>query len=111
MNGIEAGVLLRFYTNEGRKHGHIALHEWLLEKARAMGIQGGSAFRAIAGYGRHGTLHEEHFFELAADLPIEVDFVVSDRQADALLEVLRGEQVRVFYARIPAQFGMIGGPP
>jgi PII-like signaling protein len=29
-----------------------------------LGIHGGSAFKAIAGFGRHGVLHEDHFFEL-----------------------------------------------
>ena len=37
----------------------------VLEQAKKQGVRGGSAFRAIAGFGRHGILHEEHFFELA----------------------------------------------
>ena len=101
------GTLLRFYLHESRMHKHIALYEWLLEQARAMGVKGGSAFRAIAGFGRHGMLHEEHFFELAADLTIEVEFAVTDAEADALIDLLRREQVSVFYARTPAQFGAI----
>jgi PII-like signaling protein len=69
------------------------LHEWLLEQAKALGIHGGSAFRAIAGFGRHGILHEEHFFELAANLTVEVEFVVDDDKAAALLDLLRRERV------------------
>jgi PII-like signaling protein len=103
------GTLLRFYVHENRKHHHIALYEWLLEKAKSMGIHGGSAFRAIAGYGRHGILHEEHFFELAAAMTIEVEFVVTDEEADKLLSLLKGERISVFYARIPAEFGTIEG--
>ncbi len=71
------GTLLRFYVHENRTHRHIALFEWLLEQAKKMEIHGGSAFRAIAGFGRHGILHEEHFFELAADMTVAVEFVVS----------------------------------
>ena len=103
------GTLLRFYVHENRKHRHRLLYEWLLEQAKALGIHGGSAFRAIAGFGRHGILHEEHFFELAADLTVEVEFVVSDEEAEKLLAHLREEQVSVFYARIPAEFGAIAG--
>lgn len=103
------GTLLRFYVHEDRKHRHIALHEWLLEQAKAMGIHGGSAFRAMAGYGRHGVLHEEHFFELAAAMTIEVEFVVSDEEAEKLLSLLRRERISVFFARIPAEFGTIDG--
>jgi PII-like signaling protein len=107
------GVLLRFYVHENRKHGHVPLYEWLLGEARKLGIHGGSAFRAIAGYGRHGVLHEEHFFELAGDLPVEIDFAIAEAEADRLLALLRSEGVDIFYARIPIEFGTIAGdkPP
>jgi PII-like signaling protein len=103
------GTLLRFYVHENRLHRHIALYEWLLEQAKALGIRGGSAFRAIAGFGRHGILHEEHFFELAAETTIVVEFVVTDDEAKRLLELLTSERVSVFYARVPAEFGAIAG--
>ena len=103
------GTILRFYVHENRTHRHVALFEWLLEQAKKLGIQGGSAFRAVAGYGRHGILHEEHFFELAADLTIEVEFVVTDEEADKLFELLRRERVSIFYARVPAEFGIVEG--
>ncbi|HEX4524904.1 MAG TPA: DUF190 domain-containing protein [Casimicrobiaceae bacterium] len=103
------GTILRFYVHESRIHHHVALFEWLLEQAKKTGIHGGSAFRAIAGFGRHGILHEEHFFELAADLTIGVEFVVTDAEADALLALLRRERVSIFYVRIPAEFGTIEG--
>jgi len=103
------GKLLRFYVHESRKHAHIALYEWLLEQARAMGIHGGSAFRAIAGFGRHGVLHEEHFFELAADMTVEVEFVVTDEEAERMLDLVRREGIDLFYACIPATFGTMDG--
>jgi PII-like signaling protein len=101
------GIHLRFYTYERRKHGAALLYEWLLEFARGRGIHGGSAFRAIAGYGRHGRLHEQHFFELAADTPVLVEFICSETEADALIAALRGENVHLFYARLPADFDTI----
>jgi len=103
------GTLLRFYVHENRTHHHIALFEWLLEQAKKMGIHGGSAFRALAGFGRHGILHEEHFFELAADMTVAVEFVVSDAEADKLLSLLRQERVSIFYFRVAAEFGAIEG--
>jgi PII-like signaling protein len=102
------GTHLRFYTYENRKHGGALTYEWLLEFAKARGIHGGSAFRAIAGFGRHGKLHEQHFFELAGDVPVLVEFIVSDTEADALLSALRDEKVTLFYARLPAEFDSIG---
>jgi PII-like signaling protein len=103
------GTLLRFYVHENRKHDHILLYEWLLEQAKKLGIHGGSAFRAIAGFGRHGVLHEEHFFELAGDLTIEIDFAVSETEADQLLALIRRENIRVFYARSPIEYGVVDG--
>ena len=105
------GTILRFYVHENHTHHHVALFEWLLEQAKKLGIHGGSAFRAIAGFGRHGVLHEEHFFELANDLTIAVEFVVSDDEADKLLALLRNEKVNVFYARTVAEFSVIDGKP
>ncbi len=103
------GTCLRFYVHENRRlHGRLA-YEWLLEQAKKLGIHGGSAFRAIAGYGRHGVLHEDHFFELAGDLPVEVLFFVTDEEADRLLDLVRAENVSIFYARMPVEFGVING--
>ena len=42
-------VALRFYMHQPRKHGKLLLFEWLLERAKALGIHGGSAFFAEAG--------------------------------------------------------------
>jgi len=103
------GTYLRFYMHENRKHHHVLLYEWLLEKAKQIGIHGGSAFRAIAGYGRHGILHEQHFFELAGDLTVTMEFLLSDEEAKRLLELIEREQVRVFYAKFPAEFAMTEG--
>ncbi len=104
------GTYLRFYMHENRKHRGVLLYEWLLETAKKAGIHGGSAFRAIAGYGRHGVLHEQHFFELAGDLTVEVEFLLSEEQSRMLLGLLQQEKVSLFYAKAPAEFGLVGAP-
>jgi uncharacterized protein len=103
------GTLLRFYVHEKRKLGHIPLYDWLLDEARRLGIHGGSVFRAIAGFGRHGIRHDERFFELAGDLPVAVDFAVSDADAQRLLDAIAQESVGVFYVRVPVEYGVVGG--
>lgn len=100
------GTHLRFYTYENRHTHGEPTYEWLLEQARKLGIHGGSAFRAIAGYGRHGQLHEQHFFELAGEQPVLVEFIVDDAQARALFALLRQEGQALFYARLPAEYGI-----
>ncbi len=101
------GSFLRFYVHEGQRHRRRLLWEWLLEQANALGIRGGSAFRAMAGFGRHHVLHESTFFELAGTLTVEVEFIVSDEEAHKLLELVRAERIRLFYACVPALFGVI----
>jgi uncharacterized protein len=101
------GSFLRFYVHEGERHGRRLVWEWLLEQANALGIRGGSAFKAMAGFGRHHVLHESTFFELAGSLTVEVEFIVSDEEAQRLLAVLQGERIRLFYACVPALFGVI----
>ena len=104
------GTYLRFYGQEGKTHHHLLASEWLLEQAKKMGLHGGSAFKAAAGFGRHGMLHEDHFFELAGKLPVMVEFVVSDEEADRFLTFLQAEELSLFYLRMPAEFGTIKGP-
>jgi len=101
------GCFLRFYVREDQRVHRTLLWEWLLQQASRLGIRGGSAFRAMAGFGSHRVLHEDHFFELAGTLTIEVEFIVTDEEMEQLLALLRQESVRVFYARIPAAFGVI----
>jgi PII-like signaling protein len=103
------GVQLRFYTYENRRHRGLLVYEWLLETARKQGIAGGSAFRAIAGFGRHQQLHEQHFFELAGEEPVLVEFVVEQAQAESLLAIIAAEGLGVFHARSPVEFGPVGG--
>ena len=103
------GTYLKFYVHENRKHHHVLIYEWLLEQAKNIGIEGGSAFRSIAGFGRHGVLHEEHFFELAGDLAVEVVFVVSDEQAERFLALIRAEKLSLFYVRMPIDYGVVNG--
>ena len=78
-------------------------------RPKQLGIHGGSAFRAIAGFGRHGVLHEEHFFELAGDLTVEIDFAVSDDDAQRLIDRLAAERISIFYVRIPIEYGTVEG--
>ena len=91
-----------------QRHNSVLLFEWLLEQGKKTGIGGGTAVRAIAGYGRHGRLHEETFFDLAGDLPVEVEFLLSEDQAAALLNLLLEQKISLFYVKIPAEYGVSG---
>ncbi len=97
------GVYLKLYVPQTVKHDGTLLYEWLLKQAHGMGIHGGSVFRAVACFGRHGRLHEEHFFELAGDLPVTVEFFATDDAILKLLTLLKNEQISLFYIKLPAE--------
>lgn len=105
---VSHGVRLTFYCHARARHHDMLVTEWLLQQARRLGIGGGSVFRATAGYGRHGVLHEDAFFELADDLPAKVEFVLDADQAEPLLASVRAADVDVVYARAAVDFAVLG---
>lgn len=91
--------LLSFYVSEKQHHAGKPLYEWLLEQAKSQGISGGSAFRSIAGFGRHRRMHEDTFFELAGELAVKVEFIIDEAQAEKLLDVLHAADLKMLYTR------------
>jgi uncharacterized protein len=102
------GVLLRIFVLQGQQHQGELLYDWLLRSARSLGITGGAAFREIAGYGRHERLHEQSFFELAGDLPVEVLFAMTEVDAERFLDLLARETPSLFCIKSECEFGHIG---
>lgn len=100
------GVFLKLFVPQTEKYDGKLLYEWLLQEARDSGIAGGSVFRAMAGFGRHGTLHEEHFFELAGNVPLTVEFFADSQAVDCLLSSLQAHGISLFYIRQTATAGV-----
>lgn len=103
------GMYLKFYAQENRRHGDRLLYEWIVELARKLELPGCSVFHAIAGYGHHGQMHRQAFFELQGDLPVEIVFVLTVEQADLLLSKLREAKIDLFWVRMPVEFGFLAG--
>lgn len=102
-------VALRLYVHHTRKHRGAMLFEWILEQAKAMRIHGGSAFCATAGYGRHGVIHEQRFVEIPADLPIVIEFIVSEDESNRLIDFLRQNEIKAFCTRTMTDLIFING--
>ena len=100
------GICLKLFVSEAQRHNGELLYEWLLERVKNMGVSGGTAFRASAGFGRHGKLHEETFFELAGELPMEIEFMVSEQQAEQIMRLLKANGLKLFYVKMPAEYGV-----
>ncbi len=101
------GSFLRFYVTQGHRLHGSPLWEWLLVTANAMGVRGGSAFHAMAGFGRRQVMHEDRFFELGGSLIVEVEFIVTPQEKRDLFARLEQEDLHLFYADIPATFGVL----
>lgn len=99
--------LLTFYVSEKQHHAGMLAYEWLLKEARELGVLGGSVFRAIAGFGRHGRLHDEVFLELAGELAVRVDFVLDEKLAEQVLQRVRSQGMNIFYVRHTVESGVI----
>lgn len=98
-------VCLQVFMSEASRHHGKLTYEWLLDQAQELGISGGSAFRALAGFGRHGR-HDIGFFELAGELPVVVVFFVESSMADQLLKTLSEAGLKLVYAKLPAEIGI-----
>ena len=101
------GCSLRFYMHEKARHRGVLLYDWLLGQAKTHGIHGGSAFLAMAGFGRHGVLHEHQFIELQGDLPVMVEFLVTEEEARQILDLIRQDGTHLFWVKTPAEFGIL----
>lgn len=101
------GFLLTFFSAQDRRVAGRPVASWLLDLAQRLGIGGGTVLAASEGMGHDRRLHMARFFELA-DQPLEVQFVVSAAQADALMAVVAQADVRLFYTRTPLEYGVLG---
>lgn len=98
-------VIIRMYVQENARYRGELVYEWILERAKAIGVPGGTALRGIAGFGRHGVLEQEGFFELTPNLPILLQFVCTAEEGDALVARLGAEGMSVFYTRSVVEAG------
>jgi len=101
-------VYLKFFVIESQRQDGQLLYQWLLREASALGLPGGSAFRAVAGFGRHHVLHEARFYELAGELPMEVVFVTEREQADQLIARVASAGLSLFHYLMVAESGTTG---
>ena len=101
-------VYLKFFVIESQRHDGQLVYQWLLREASALGLPGGSAFRAVAGFGRHHVLHEARFYELAGELPMEVVFVTEREQADQLIARVASAGLSLFHYLMVAESGTTG---
>ena len=113
-------VLMRIFTGETKKYGHIPLYEALVELFRKEGFAGATVFRGVAGFGARSVLHTATILQLSEDLPVLVEVVDTAEQmgrlegiVDEMVEegLVTFEKVRVLrYAPRPGGLRKTRGP-
>jgi len=69
------GHLLRIFVGESDRHDNMPLYEWIVRKAREMGLAGATVLRGLEGFGAHSRIHTAKILRLSTDLPIVVEIV------------------------------------
>ncbi len=101
------GCQLTFYTRQDRKHGSASLADWIMHKARDLGLDGATLIVANGGLGRDHKLHSARFFELG-EQPVLIQIILPETEAQRLLTAVKAEGLRVFYVKTPVEFGVTG---
>ena len=101
------GYQLVFFTQLKRTHGLLSIAEWLTKEAKQLGVSGVTVSVAQGGYGRDGKYQSARFFE-TGEQPIEVTMALSDEAAERLFARIAAEGLRIFYTKVPVEFGITG---
>lgn len=101
------GYQITFFTQQDREHHGRRMGEWLLGLAKELHLRGATLSAAIEGVDHTGRVHSAHFFELA-DQPLTIVFILTADEADRLFSRLEAENVRLFYVKVPVEFGTTG---
>ncbi len=78
-------VLMRVFTGESKKFGHVPLYEALVELFRREGLAGATVLRGVSGFGAHRVYHTHKLLELSSDLPMVIEVVDSQEKIDAVM--------------------------
>lgn len=70
----KAKILTVYLDEADHWHGR-PLYLVLLERLKSAGLSGATAFRAVAGFGVHRTMHSSGILDLSANLPVAVQAI------------------------------------
>jgi PII-like signaling protein len=87
----EEGYLLRIFIGESDRHDGKLLYEWIVLKAREVGLAGATVMRGMMGFGAHSRLHTFKIERLSQDLPIIVEIVDTREKLESFLAVIDKE--------------------
>ena len=104
MNGFQ----INFYTLQNREYQHQPISDWLVEQAQILKIRGVTVIHGAESFGRDGKLHSARFFE-QAEQPVIVVMVVTEQEAESILDLVKEAGIKMFYTKTLVEFGVVGG--
>lgn len=86
---MKAWKQLTIYIGESDHWHYQPLYLAIIEAARQRGLAGATVTRAIAGYGKHSTIHTTQLWELSSDLPIVVTIIDAEEAIADFIPVVQ----------------------
>ena len=83
MHLSENGCLLRIMIGESDKYGRKPLYEWLVLKARELGLAGATVMRGMMGFGANSCIHTSKILRISDDLPVIIEIVDTRENLEA----------------------------
>jgi PII-like signaling protein len=90
MHAPQPAMLLRIYTEEGRKGAQGPLYEEIVMTAREAGLAGATVLRGPMGYGHSHRVHTAKILDLSVKLPLVIEIVDAEDKIRAFLGQLDG---------------------
>lgn len=78
-------VLCRFHLTSVVRHGAEPLYQWVVARARELGVQGGTVLKGFMGLGADGRVIQENPWRLTQEVPVIVEVVDGPRHVERLL--------------------------
>ncbi len=82
------GCLLRILIGESSRHEGKHLYEWIVIKARELGVAGATVTRGMMGYGANSRIKTTSILRLSEDLPVIIELVDEEGKLEDFLEVI-----------------------
>src|SRR5437016_14626156 len=84
----EKALLLRIFIGESDRHGHQALYEAIVMRAREVHLAGATVLRGPMGFGKSSRVHTSKIIRLSMDLPLVIEIVDSEEKINSFLPLL-----------------------
>jgi hypothetical protein len=81
-------TILRIYFGESDRVKRTPFSDYVVQRARALGMAGCTVMRAITGFGANSIVRTATVLSFSVDLPLVVEIVDERARIDALLEEL-----------------------